>query len=775
MLRDGWGLDLRYAVRGLFRRSSASSAGAVTILGVGAGVAAAIFGLADPFLARPLPYARAHELAVMTVAATADESALPTLDALRRRTDLFADAGAIRDQLRRQIEVDGATRLVQTLEVTDNLLTLLGTGGNIESGTAGAGEVPLILTTAGRKRLFGDADVPLGRLLRGSDGPALRISGVLPESFVVPRARRGSVPDGLVPFAPAALVESDAGRSRSLTVIARLRTGASVGALPGAIAGAGATALSAVSMRDYLTGDLRPIAGGAVASAFLLLLICAANVGNLSLARGLYRQHEHFLRVAIGAGWRQIGRLLCLEHFVLAAAGIGLALAVVSLSLSVAARAIPPEYAVLGPPRLTSRVVVFAAGAVVLCVAGALAVRIATARTQPLSLGSASSGPRPLTWLRRSFVFAQSAVTMVLLANGGLLLASYRALTVQNFGLDPDAVAVSVLAPPRITEREALRRVEETLRQLQHLPEASHAGASIGALLDSRLTVTHVRTSGSVPQIVSLKFVSDGYFEAMGTRFVSGGWPERGAGFPPAAISEGLARILWPAGDAVGRLVRVGNTDAEVVAVVADVFDRRMDTAPWKTVHLPLGPAAFATRADLSYVVAPSRAGARALGAIRSTVERANPDAVVADASTLGERLSNTVRARTFVTFVTNLFAFAAALVCVTGLAAMVGYTVTRRTREIAVRMALGLEVRAARRLVIKEVVATATLGIVAGVAGGAWVSGLLGRFLYGVRPAEPVVLIGAVVVAWSAMAAVAWAAAARIPQLDAWQTLRAE
>lgn len=780
MIAESWRLDLRYVLRSLLSRSGASI-GTVMIVAVGVGIASAIFGLADPFLIRPLPFSDEERLVVMRAAAPRGAAEpVPALADWQEQTVFFRDVAAVREHVRFHVSVNGSPRLVQAMEVTENLLVLLGVqpvASGLLSSPAESADIPVVLTDSGRTRLFGAEELVEGALLRTNDGRALRVEGTLPKGFVLPRTRLTSTIDAVVSFKAGKVIEVSPGVVRPLTMIARLQPGVTPETVATVLNGAGATSgitVSVVAMSEFLRGNLRPIAGGALLSALLLLLICSANLGNVSLMRSFYRRRETALRAALGASKADMIRLQLAEHGLLALCGTALGVCIAVLALAAAARVVPAEYAVLGPPVVSWRVIGFATLAGVVTITGSVLVALFTAVRGGSMTQLTGRDDSRSRWLRRVLVFAQSALATLMLVNAGLLLTSYRELITQDVGFDKEAIAALVMPSVR-RGPDAWRQVEETIAQLERLPGVTQVGAGVGSLVDGRVTVSHVSAVGTIPQAVSVKYVTDNYFTALGEGLVAGTWQPNATGTGSTVVSERLAHELWPQREAVGQVIHIGGSSRQVVAVAKDVFDRRLDSLPWKSVFLPLDSQSLKTAADLSYVIKVVDPDTPTLGRIRSTIERLNPDAVVADVSTLSERLSGTVRARTFVTFVTNLFALAAVVICVSGLAAVVGFTVVRRTREIAVRVSLGLTPQRARRLLVQEAFLASTAGLVAGLMAGGWVSTLFTSFMYGVRPAEPMVLVAIALVMFLVTNAVAWTVAAKILHLEAWTALRTE
>jgi len=782
---SGWYLDLRYACRALMARRAASLA-VIVVLGLGIGTASAIFGMTDPFLTRPLPYPDAERVVVIEpdAATGSSDGSVPTFDAWRERRDLFSEVAAIRGRVRLRVVAGDRTMLVDGVEVSENFPVLMGAPAlSADLWYATPEGQGLSIALLGRARLGALSDQDGGRAgttLRTSDGQTVRIAGRLPANFVFPTVRATPPVDALVPFTPGTVIDRGPGSMRALTVIARLRPGIPLETVAAALAGRaprGGVTVTVRSMRAYLTGHLRPVAAGAVGIALLILLICSANVGNLALARGAYRRAEIATRRALGASRIDLLRLLATDQAVLAGCGVAAGLGVCQGALRVAARVIPAEYAILGPPHLTWRVVAFA------CAAGAV-ITLVTVTMMWLSWlpggGRFSAAPSVsergrVRVLRRLLLGTQSAVAMTLLVAAAFLLQSFAELTGQNVGYGRDTVAVSVLPPPERTESVAREEIDTTLARLGRLPSVRHAAAGIGSLVDEMSTSTVIGGVGERYEGVALKYVTGDYFAALGDVMLAGRTFRKRDGGRAVVISRSLARVIEPDGKALGRILVVGSAPAEIVGVVPDMFDRRLDARPKNTVFLSMESEPIFATAPFSYLLRLNERSPDVLAAIRREIERANPRSAVTDISTLDERLFASVRARTFVTFVSGVFATAALAVCLAGLGAMVAFTVARRTREIAIRMTLGATPALARKTVIHEALLSGGIGIAVGLLAGAVTSRSLSKFLYGVQPADPATLAVATFAMCAVVLLAAWIPASKAARLQPTVALRVE
>ena len=455
--------DLVQTYRAVRARPSATTA-TVLVVGLGIGLTSAMFALADPFLLRPLPYTHPHELVVihLDVEFGVDEAVgepdIPSFAEWQARDDLFQGAGAYRvGRALRLRTPDGAVGL-ETMEVSANLFRVLGVPatdvgspvGQAESGRA------LALTAASHERLFSGRGVVGTAFLEGN-GASVRVTSILPREFLFPRASVNPL-DALLLVEVAALADvrrlDGTMESRPYTVIARLRGGvtpeAAQAALTSALRDPRAITIRLQSLTPFMRRDTQPLAVGALLAGILILLVCAANLGNLLLARGAYRTREFATREAIGATRRDLARLILVELAVVTAAGIPSGLALAHAALAFTGSVIPAEYAALGTPTVTARVIAFA------CVMGGTVMTFgilpawAAWRAAPRMLvGAASvSETRAVRALRMFMAAAQCAIALILLSGAALLFRSYINLTSQETGFARSVVVASVSYPP---------------------------------------------------------------------------------------------------------------------------------------------------------------------------------------------------------------------------------------------------------------------------------------------------------------------------------------
>jgi predicted permease len=779
--------DLRHTWRAVRVRPAATAA-TVGVLGLGIGLTSAIFALADPFLLRPLPYADPDRLAIVSLhSENRRPGPFPTLADFEARRDLFAAVAAYTplDSRRLRVRLPEGDAMVNTAVVSRSFFTVLGVPIALPADWEAAsarGETPLVLLPGADPRL---RDLPLGTAVPTQDGEVLRIVGMVPPGFVFPRGRVSSPPVAIAPLTEGSLLDvriGANGRSFSSTskdVIARLNAGVSPELVESVLgppeSETRAYSLTAHSLRQQMTAHLEGLAVGTFAAGLLMALGCAANLANLLAARGAFRAAELATRTALGASRFDLARLALVELAVLTLAGVAAGLASAHVALGVAGAVLPAEYAALGAPAVTGRVAAFAVGLGTMIMAVGVVPALTAWRLTP----AAALAPRAVVDSRRvralRFVMTagQSAVAMLLLAGAALLGRSFLHLVGQDTGFAGDPVVVSVSYSSRHDADALQRDIDATIERLRRLPGVTTAAAATGVgMVDGSMAGTVVLVNGKA-RLISTKQVTPGYFEAVGASIVAGRpLEERDGAMHGLVVNRRAAAELWPDGTALGRPIVRGKITATVVGVVADTFDQALDVQPGAMLFSVLQPP---SGSRVSFILRTSETA----DALRQSAERAvtetNRDAIVMDVSGIGDRLAASVRDRLFATMVGMMFAGAGVGVCAFGLIGVVSFMVARRTREIAIRTAIGAEPRHVRRLVMRQALTAALTGTSLGLTLGWWSSRWLESLLYGVEAGDAATLGAGAVVMLAIVGAASWFPARRALGLSPTIALRAE
>jgi hypothetical protein len=375
---------------------------------------------------------------------------------------------------------------------------------------------------------------------------------------------------------------------------------------------------------------------------------------------------------------------------------------------------------------------------------------------------------------------AQTMVAVVLLVGAMLMTRSYVNLLTQEPGYLPDLYAVGVSSrqsqPPGAWRPE----VEATVERLRRLPGVSAAAVMKGTLVENigfgfaapAVYVDGQRVRGLV------KSVGTGFFQTSGTRLIEGRLLQPADEGQGAVVSGSFARACCEGRSAIGRQVtwteRSVDRSARIVGVVADVFDTALDQTPTPSAFVPISDRDL-TSAWTTYVlriVAPDPALATA---IEREIHAINPRVAIADGGAMRERLMRSIQDRSFATLMVTFFGAAAIGVSATGLVGVVGFVVARRTREIAIRMAIGAGRADVIRLVTREAVRASAVGVAAGLLLGAWLSRTMESFLFGIAPTDPVSLALAAGLLVVVVAIAAWVPARRAIRLSPSEALRIE
>jgi putative ABC transport system permease protein len=541
-------------------------------------------------------------------------------------------------------------------------------------------------------------------------------------------------------------------------------------------------ASNVVPVHEQLVGSVRPallVLGGAV--GFVLLIACA-NVGNLLLVRATARQRELAVRAALGAGRRQLAGQLFRESLVLAAAGAvcGLLLAHWSVQALVAATADRTPIPRLETAALDWRVLAFTlVVSLVAAIAFGLTPALFASRPdlhEALKDGARSSSGRGGR-LRAAFVVVEVALALVLLAGAGLLLRSFRSLVAVDPGFRAQRVLTLQVSLPSggkyADDGSRVRFFNELFDRLGGLPGVAAAGGVSFLPLDGLGAATRLRAldkpeplPGQEP-VADVRIVSGDYFRAMGIPL------RRGRTFtarearepaPVAVIGEAMARELWPGEDPIGKRFVLSWDDPpvtdEVIGVVGDVRYAALDTNARAIAYLTHPRTPYRA---LTLTVRTSGDPASITSAVVGQIHQMDPEQPAANIRTMEDVVSRSVGERRLVMLLLALFAGLALVLAALGLYGVLAYVVSRRTREIGIRVALGASPPAVLRLVVGQAMGLTLVGLAVGLAGAGALTRLMRNLLYDVSPTDPLALAGAAI----ALAAVGLAASV-VPALRA-------
>jgi putative ABC transport system permease protein len=762
--------DLRFAVRSLVRRPSFAIL-VVATLGLGIGAATGIFSIVDAILLRPLPFSQPERLVVLNETTPRGRMTLgwPNYIDFRDRVTSLESVAAYQRTAFTVLDGDRA-RIINGLFVSGRFLDVLGAqpqlgrAFTVADDRLGAEPVAIVSDRFWTQELAADPSV-VGRVLRTSEN-TFTIVGVLPRGF-----QFAGADDILTPIEPKTGADSPypnrGNHIGGLYAVGRLKPGVRrqqaqaemdriaadlARAYPATNSGNGA---EVQLLRDRFVERVEPTLVALMdAVAFLLLLACA-NVANLMIARGAARRHELSIRTALGSShWRLVQHLLA-ESLVLSvggmALGMGLSVWLVKILVAIA----PPDTPRLDQVSIDQMSLLFALGAAAACgllcgVAPALLMtRSSLARA---SRASAAISPHRL---RRLLMGAEVAVALVLLSGSALMIRTMMELANVEPGFRPDHLLTArvTLSGERWNSRE--RRVaysDRALEAIRAIPGVTDAALTLSLPIEGSQWGSVFIVSGKpVPPRANLPIaafipVSDRYFQTMGIAIERGrGFDGRdGPGSPDVIlVNQTLARRLWPGQDPVGQRLKQGfpedqNPWREVIGVVADVKLQGVDQGTPLQVFLPLstqGPRSIA-------IVARTAVDPETLSsALESAMQSVEPELPVLRILPMTRLMSTAIATRRVSAMILTVFGTVAILIAAVGLYGVASHSVTERTREIGVRMALGAERRSILARFIGEGLATAAAGTVVGLGGALSLSSSLRQLVFGVTPTDPATL----------------------------------
>ncbi len=783
LTREAWGWasaeallqDTRGALRSM-RRNPAFSAVAAGTMALAVGVNVVMFSVLNTVLFRPLPYRFPHELVMLWTETPGQDlrenrSAFWNVEEWRRWSRSFRDM-AVFDGVALTLTHEGETQRVQGARVSPNLFPLLGIeprhGRSFSADEAAERRRLALVSDRFWQARFGGSLDALGASVE-LDGRPSTIVGVLPDGF-----RFGSLDADV--FEPHTLFPDWEARRLvrgrdSWFVVGRLRPGVTVDeaqAEMGTIAGRLDAEMPAadrnrgvrvVPLTHHVVGARSRLALWMLMAAVgCVLLIAAVNVANLWLARSLGRGREVALRAALGAGPARIVRQHLTESVTLAlGAGVaGTLLAVVGLDLVRALGSV--EVARLDEARLD----VGALGwSLALSLLMGIAVGLAPAllwRRQLRGFGDAggrvAGGGTAARTIRRALLVAEVALAIVLLVGAGLLVRSWWQVGSVDPGFRPERVlAMQVGAPALMAPAQRADFYRRALERIEALPGVERAGfisdAFIGGSPERTLTTELEGDAVSARLQYRSDEVSEGLFQAFGTRLRGGRFfsPRDGPASPRVAIvNDALARRLWPGDDAVGRRLKRGPADAAgpwltVVGVVEDMRRQGLETEPVPQIFEPV--AQNPSGAGFLLVRTAGENPEDVAAAVQAAVRQLDTRAPLYGVSTLETRLRAFYAPRSLQTSIVVGFAAVALLMAAIGIYGLMRYAVSTRTKEIAIRMAVGADKADIFRMVVGEGLVLSGAGVALGLLGGAWVGRAARNLLFEVGPLDPVTFIG--------------------------------
>jgi putative ABC transport system permease protein len=816
--------QVKHVLRRLMR-SPIFTAVTLATVAIGIGANSAIFSVVNGVLLKPLPYADAERLVGVWQSA-------PGIGINELQLS-FSDYFTFLDENRSFQEFGlwngdsvsitglGAPEQVQSLDVTSGILPALGVQPAIGRWFSAKDDSPgspatAILTYGYWTRKFGGDPSAIGRRIV-VDGEAKEIIGVMPQSFRFLDQKL----DLIVPF------QSDRGKATlgnfSFQGIARLKPGVSLAQANLDLArmipivntkfppppGFSVKLFEDVKvlpdvhpLKQDVIGDLGRVLWVLMGSIGVVLLIACANVANLLLVRAEGRQQELAIRSSLGANWTEIARELLMESVFLGVAGgvlgLGLAYAGLKVLVSIAPASLPRLQDISIDPRVLLFTLAISLGA------GLLFGLIPVLKYGAPSMASVlRAGGRTLSQskerhrVRNTLVVLQVALALILLISSGLMIRTFQALQRVQPGFTNAGQLQTVrlyIPDAQVKEPERVARMLQEMQQkISGIPGVSSASFANWVPTDGNnsndLLYAEDRTyrEGEIPPIRRFHFVAPGFFQTIGTRLIAGRdytWTDIQDKRNVVLISENLAREFWrDPSAALGKRIREGMKDdwREIIGVVQNIHDNGADQKPPATVYWPVmlkniyGEPIIVQRRAV-FAVRSTRAGSESfIKEIRQAIWSVNANLPLTGVRTMEEVYRGSMARSSFTLVMLAIAGSMALLLGVVGIYGVISYSVSQRTREIGIRIALGAQPLTLRTMVVRHGVLLASIGVAFGLIGAAALTRLMSSFLFDVSAVDPITYAAVSAGLLVAAAAASYIPAHKASSLNPVEALRAE
>jgi putative ABC transport system permease protein len=797
--------DLRYGLRQM-RRNPGFTAVAVITLALGIGANTAVFSVVRAVLLSRLPYSDPDRLVCITdvfpgVLPSSLDNLVADPDYLhwRGQNQVFQFVAAYGQLRGLNLGSKDELERVDATDVTWDFFPMLGVRPALgrsflpEEDRPGGPPIVMLSHSLWQRRFRSDPKL-VGKVITLNE-KGYTVIGIMPESFHFP-ADWG--PELFVPLDLEPNLNWDSPSFGGVYVIARLKPGVKLSratsdlvainrrsdkALPPPFSPQmhDKSRIGMVTLHERLLGDVRPlllILLGAV--GFVLLLACA-NVANLQLARAAMREKEFAVQAAIGAGRWRLARQLLVESFALAVLG-----GVAGLILGAGGVAL---FRHLRPPNIPGLTTVGLDGWVFAFIAAITASAGIASGLAPVFVASGlnldetlkESGPRTTTGgaaqrLRALLMVSEVALALVLLTGAGLLIRSFVRLASVDPGFDPQHLLTErVLLPLEKYPNPAQWATffQSVLERVGGLPSVESAAAAEPPPLTNAYFQAGVEVEGRPGwQYSDECIISPSYFHTLRIPLISGRdfTPyDAGSASRATIVNEVFARRFFGQEDPVGHRIRIGETWHSIVGVVRSTRHLPLTTEPSAEVFT------CGTFWSMTLVVRAASDPASLAAAVRSKVQAVDPNQPVYDVATMEERFSQAVAPQRFNALVMAIFAVMAVILAGVGVYGVMAYSVTRRTHEIGVRMALGAQRQDVLKLVLRQGALLVAFGIGLGVAGALALTRSLSSLLYGVKPTDPLTFVGVALVLISVALMASYIPARRATKVDPMVALRHE
>lgn len=821
--------DLRFAVRN-FRKQPSLALAAILTLALGIGVNAAIFSIVDSVLLTPPPFREPDRVAIVWASnpqfaeslGVVDElpSAPAHIDDWRKASSVESIATMQADRL--VLTGEGFPQLLGVVRVSGDFFKVLGATPalgraiTLDDDPPGRPEVVVISHSLWQRTFSGDPKV-IGKTVNLSGNP-YSVIGVMSPRFNFPRGGHDvqagygfqAEPDLWIPLGfPADVRQNRA--LRGAVALARLKPGvplsqaeAEMKTISSQLAQSfpdtdGGWSARLQPIMEKLLGGLRPVLLILWAAVGLVLLIACINVANLLLARAASRQKEIAVRMAMGAGRQRLVSQLLTESALLAVLGGVLGVFLAWAGLRLFAGLVPTGLVGSASMSLDGRTLAFTA---FLCILTTVLAGLIPAlqMTRPNLAGTLREGTRAGAGTvgsrrtRSALVVVEVAIAVLVLIGAGLLLRSFGRLLDVDPGFRPQRILTAEFALPPILVPVENRGpfMESVLEKVKTLSGVSSAALISDLPMGGGETVTNIVIEGrpepkpGEAPTVALRTVSPGYFEIMSVPLRQGryfGVEDHKDSVPVAVINEVAARDLWPGENPVGKRIKIGGDGDRwytIAGVVAGIRYSGLQGELRSEIYRLVSQAPVGTMPFIMRVAMRTEADPQTLAnQVRAAVKEVSPEQPVSNIRTMEQLVSNSIAQPRFSMMLLGLFAVLALVLSIVGIYGITAYSVTQRTREIGLRMALGAQPGGILRMVVRETGILALVGVVLGLVAAyalaRFLATSLSSMLFGVEATDPLIFAGVSVGLILISLAAAFLPGRRATRVDPLTALRAD
>ena len=765
MWLDRFRQDIRHALRGL-RRNPAFAAVSILTLALAIGMNAAVFSVVSATLIKPLPYPEPNRLMWVAMYSSRfhfEASSAPDFSDWRSQTHSF-DKMAGYGTVDRTVQDGSESSKHSFVWTTPEFWSIAGAHAALGRLFSAADRNVVVLTWRMFEQQFASDRRVVGKTVR-VDGRSTTIIGVLPAEFrFLPPGATGGLLNGMSgeaeAFTPVILtpeLQRRGGPMLLMFVVARLKPGISrqqalaelqnleartVSQYPAMRDFYTASQLRVVPLQEKLVGESRRALLILLAAVGFVLLIACANLGNLLLARATTRRREMAIRSAIGAGRGRLLRYFLVEAIALAmpgaAAGLVLARAAVALLVRLSPAAVPRIAEVAIDWRVT--VFTIAASFLAALIFGCVPVFSLPAGSlyAVLKDGGRASGSRNALRLRQILVAAELALALVLLMGAGLMVKSFARMYNHPTSFEPEKIGIAKVFLSGPAYRDSERGA--TLAYAKHVIDQASAIAGVEKVALSNISGSGFADvdgsprfpPGQAPQVVT-RAVSFEYPRLVGIPLLKGRLTADNEAARVVMVNQTFARRVFGDENPLGQRLRISGGPAAIVGVVGDLKVSRLDAEPEPEILVPFQQASAFRRFDVLFKS--STQPAALLPEVRKAIQRIDPTQPPYGLSTLENALDESIAPRRFNLLLLGAFAGGAVLLALVGIYGLTSYSVTQRTQEIGVRMALGARRKEIVRMVVRHGMIVALAGIVPGITAALALTRLMAALLFNVQP----------------------------------------